>query len=82
MSYEYFLKTGDKFMGSETEFQNRFPLCNKFCTLADEEGRFEYFLCGRDFNICRQDCRNHKYKRTLDPEWEQYFKATCERYKK
>lgn len=82
MSYEYFLKTGDKFMGSETEFQNRFPLCDKFCTLGDEEGRFEYFLCARDFNICRHDCKKHKYKRTLDPDWQEFFTATCERYKK
>ena len=82
MSYEYFLKTGDKFMGSESEFQNRFPLCNKFCALADEEGRFEYFLCARDFDVCRKDCRNHKYRRTLDPDWQEFFTATCERYKK
>ena len=82
MSYAYYEKTGNKFMGSETEFNNRYPLCNKFCALSDEEGRFEYFLCTKDFNICRHDCRNHKYKRTLNEDISEFFEATCERYRK
>ena len=51
MSYAYYKKTGYKFTGSEMEFQNRYPVCNKetnFIPWSDEENCFSYFLCLKD----------------------------------
>jgi hypothetical protein len=82
MTYQYFLKTGYMFTGSEGEFKNRFPKCNCFMPWTDDNGEFEYFLCTKDFEVCRHNCKSHKYKRTLNEDIREFFEATCERYRK
>lgn len=82
MCYEYFVNTGAKFQGSLDEFKNRCSDCGKQTPLTDEEGFFSYFLCAKDFEICRKDCNKHKKYRALDPDWVEFFNATCDRYRK
>jgi hypothetical protein len=89
MSYAYYEKTGYKFTGSEMEFQNRYPVCNKetnFVPWSDEENYFSYFLCLKDYKTCRHDCKNHKEckcnTRELNEDIREFFEATCERYRK
>jgi hypothetical protein len=82
MSYAYYEKTGCMFEGSEMEFQNRLPKCNCFMPWTDEEGYFSYFLCTKDFEVCRHNCKHHKYKRKLNEDIREFFEATCERYRK
>ena len=81
MAYEFYLKTGAKFFGSEEEFAGKLPTCNCYTPWTDDDGCFTCFLCIKDFEECKKDCENHHQPRKLDPDWEEYFVATCERYR-
>lgn len=34
--------------------------CHEQHPWADEEGRYDKFLCTRDFNECKHDCEQHE----------------------
>jgi hypothetical protein len=48
---------------------------------ADEEGRYDSWLCMKDCRECDLRCTEHHKPRKLDPDWAEFFNATCERYK-
>jgi hypothetical protein len=81
MAYEFYLQTGCKFFGSEEEFWDKLPNCTTYTPWTDDDGCFDCFLCTKDFKECKKDCNNHHQPRKLDPDWEEYFVATCERYR-
>ena len=79
---KYWKCTGYKFEGTDEEFKNALPICyGKSCPITDEEGFFSKWYCIVDWKVCDKQCKNHKKPRKLDPDWEVYFNATCERYR-
>ena len=74
---------GYYFMGTDDEFEIKHPTCkDNYMPFSDEEGRYDRWLCCKDYKECDLRCMEHHKPRKLDPDWEVYFNATCERYRK
>lgn len=56
----YWRKTGAKFMGSESEFEQVYTTCNNSMPWTDEEGYFNSFLCLIDCKECDKICSKHR----------------------
>lgn len=69
------------FMGTDEEFREKHPICNNCMPFADEEGRYDSWLCCKDYRECDLRCAEHHKPRKLNPDIAEFFNATCERYK-
>ena len=79
-AYEFYLKTGAKFEDTEEEFEAKKPHClGRSCPITDEEGYFSQWYCIVDWKICDKQCNKHRPR--INPDIEEFFKATCERYR-
>lgn len=82
MTEAYFRRTGNKFTGTEEEFEAKAPHClGRSCPIADEEGFFSQWYCIVDWKICDKQCKNHKKPRKLNPDIAEFFEKTNERLK-
>ena len=68
---EYYKKTGAKFTGGDEEFRLVYSNCDKQHAWTDEEGRFDSFLCMKDYRECDFNCNKHHPE--LNPDIQDFY---------